>query len=233
MEQVIVVVGASRGIGQATALALAAPGTHLVLAARDEEKLEPVAAAVRDAGAHATVVSCNVTTEPDVQRLAETAAAINGHIDTLVNSAGLAMISPFDELALSDWESTLRVGLTGTFLACKHVVTAMRSGGLIINIASIAARQGIPNWSAYCAAKYGLLGFSNAIREELRPRGIRVAVVIPAATDTPLWDTLPGEWNRANMLQPADVAHAIAALAAQSPHVTTEELVVGHVAGML
>jgi NAD(P)-dependent dehydrogenase (short-subunit alcohol dehydrogenase family) len=178
-------------------------------------------------------VSCNVTTEPDVQRLAETAAAINGRIDILVNSAGLAIISPFDELSLSDWEGSLRIGLTGTFLACKHIVTHMHTGGLIINIASIAARQGIPNWSAYCAAKYGLLGFSNAIREELRPRGIRVAVVVPAATDTPLWDALPGEWNRANMLQPADVAHAIAALAAQPPHVTTEELVVGHVAGML
>jgi short-subunit dehydrogenase len=109
----------------------------------------------------------------------------------------------------------------------------MQSGGLIVNVASVAARQAFPNWSAYSAAKHGVLGFSNAIREELRPRGIRVTVVLPAATDTALWDAIPGEWNRANMLQAEDVARAIAQLADQPPHVTTEELVIGHVAGRL
>jgi len=109
----------------------------------------------------------------------------------------------------------------------------MRAGALIVNVASVAARQAFPNWSAYVAAKHGLLGFSGAIREELRPRGIRVSVVLPAATDTALWDALPGEWSRASMLQPADVARAIAQLADQPPYVTTEEIVIGHVAGRL
>jgi len=90
-----------------------------------------------------------------------------------------------------------------------------------------------PGWSAYIAAKHGLLGFSGAIREELRGRGVRVTVVLPAATDTTLWDNLPGEWNRANMLQPEDVARAIVQLAAQPEYMTTEEIVVGHVAGRL
>jgi NAD(P)-dependent dehydrogenase (short-subunit alcohol dehydrogenase family) len=237
----ILITGASRGIGRAIALALAAPGHHLVLNGRDSDALEQVAAEVRAAGGEATPVACNMSAEPHVRRLIETSvetnASINGvpngTIDVLINNAGSAAVQPFHELSLEAWEHTLRVGLTATFLTCKYALPHMHGGGLIINIASIAARQGIPTWSAYCAAKYGLLGFSNAIREELRPHGIRVTVVFPSATDTPLWDAIPGEWNRANMLQPGDVAGPIAHLVAQPPHVITEELMIGHVAGMV
>jgi len=143
------------------------------------------------------------------------------------------VVAPLADLTLADWERSLRVSLTSVFLTCKHAAAHMQAGGLIVNVASVAARQAFPNWSAYVAAKHGLLGFSSAIREELRPRGIRVSVVLPAAVDTELWDVVPGEWNRANMLQPADVARAIAQLAAQPPYATTEELVIGHVAGRL
>jgi NAD(P)-dependent dehydrogenase (short-subunit alcohol dehydrogenase family) len=232
-EKVIVVIGASRGIGRATALALAAPGTHLMLAARDSAALESLAAEARAAGAEAAAVPCDVTAEPHVRRLIETAAGISGRIDLLINSAGGAVVAPFEQLALADWEHSLRVGLTGVFLACKHAAGHMRAGGLIVNVASVAARQVFAGWSAYIAAKHGLLGFSGAIREELRGRGVRVTVVLPAATDTALWDDLPGEWNRANMLRPEDVARAIAQLAAQPPYMATEELVIGHVAGRL
>jgi 3-oxoacyl-[acyl-carrier protein] reductase len=230
---VILIVGASRGIGRATALALAAPGAHLVLAARDGAALEAVASEARAAGAEASVVPCDITAEPHVRRLVEIAAGIAGRIDVLINSAGGAVVAPFEQLALADWERSLRVGLTGVFLACKHAAVHMPEGGLIVNIASVAARQVFPGWSAYIAAKHGLLGFSGAIREELRPRGVRVTVVLPAATDTALWDDLPGEWNRANMLRPEDVARAIAQLAAQPAYMTTEEIVVGHIAGRL
>lgn len=232
-ECVIVVVGASRGIGRATAQALSGPGRHLVLAARSADALDAVAATVRAAGAAATTAPCDVTAQPHVQQLMETAAGITGRIDVLVNSAGGAVVAPFTDLTLADWEGTLRSVLTSTFLACKHAVAHMPPGALIVNVASVAARQAFPNWSAYTAAKYGVLGFSNTIREELRQRAVRVSVVLPAATDTTLWDTIPGEWNRANMLQSEDVARAVAHLVAQPPHVTIEELVVGHVVGRL
>lgn len=230
---VYVVVGASRGIGRATALALAGDRAHLVLAARSDKHLGEVAAAVQARGGYATAVPCDITAEPHAMRLMETAAAISGQIDLLVNCAGGAIVSPFDEVPLADWETTLRVGLTGTFLTCKHAVRYMRAGGLIVNVASVAARQAFPTWSAYTAAKYGVLGFSNAIREELRPRRIRVTTVLPAATDTTLWDAIPGTWNRANMLRPEDVARVIAQITTQPPHMATEEIVIGHVAGRL
>jgi NAD(P)-dependent dehydrogenase (short-subunit alcohol dehydrogenase family) len=231
--KVIVVIGASRGIGRATALALAEPGVHLVLAARDAEALGEAAAEARERGAQALAVPCDVTAEPHVRRLIETAAGLTGRIDLLVNSAGGAVVAPFEQLSLAAWEEALRVGLTAVFLVCKHAAAHMRAGGLIVNIASVAARQAFPDWSAYAAAKHGVLGFSGAIREELRGRGIRVSVVLPAATDTTLWDAVPGEWNRANMLRSADVARAVAQLAAQPEYMTTEEIVVGHVAGRL
>jgi 3-oxoacyl-[acyl-carrier protein] reductase len=232
-QHVAVIVGASRGIGRATAEALARPGMHLVLAARDVAALESAAASAREQGGEATVVPCDSSAEPQVRRLIETAATLTGQIDMLVNSAGGAIVTPFEQLTLADWETTLRVGLTGAFLACKYAAGHMRAGGLIVNVASVAARQAFPNWSAYAAAKAGLVGFSNAMREELRPRGIRVSVVLPAATDTELWDAIPGEWNRANMLRAQDVGQAIAHLFEQPAYMATEELVVGHVAGRL
>ena len=233
MDRVVVIIGASKGIGRATALELAAERMHLVLAARDGAALEQVAGEVRERGGEATAVPCDVTAEPHVRRLIEIAAGLTGQIDMLVNSAGGAVVAPFEQLTLADWEATLRVGLTGVFLACKHAAGHMRAGGLVANVASVAARQAFPNWSAYAAAKHGLLGFSNAIREELRPRGVRVSVVLPAATDTELWDAIPGEWNRANMLRAEDVGRAIAQLFEQPAYMATEELVVGHVAGRL
>jgi len=232
-KKVIVVVGASRGIGRATALALAEPGTHMLLAARNAAALDALAAELHARGADATPAPCDATAEPHVRWLIETAAGITGNIDVLINSAGGAVVAPLADLTLADWERSLRVSLTSVFLTCKHAAARMRAGGLIVNVASVAARQAFPNWSAYVAAKHGLLGFSSAIREELRPLGIRVSVVLPAAVDTQLWDTVPGEWNRANMLQPADVARAIAQLTAQPSYATTEELVIGHVAGRL
>lgn len=232
-RRVVLITGAGRGIGQATAEAFGAHGDHVVLAARTQPELETAAAAVYGAGGEATVVACDVTAEPHVKRLIETAAGISGTIDIVVCNAGGAVVAPFTEIALADWERTLRTTLTGTFLVCKHAVAHMRSGGQIFTLASIAGRSGFPSWSAYSAAKFGVLGFSEAIRAELRPRGIRVTAVIPGAVDTPLWDGIPGDWDRAKMLHPADVARAIVRAADEPPHVSIDEIVLGHVAGAL
>jgi NAD(P)-dependent dehydrogenase (short-subunit alcohol dehydrogenase family) len=240
-KRVIVITGAGRGIGRATAQSFAASKqngqgndeVHLVLAARSQTELESTAELVHSAGSSATVVACDVTAEPHVKRLIEVAGALTGTIDVVVCSAGTAAVAPLTELSLAEWEQTLRVTLTGTFLVCKHAVQHMQPGGHVFTLSSIAGRSGFPNWSAYSAAKFGVLGFSEAIRAELRPRGIRVTAVIPGAVDTSLWDTVPGEWNRANMLQPEDVARAIVRANAEPPHVSVDELVIGHIAGAL
>ncbi|MBC8162595.1 MAG: SDR family oxidoreductase, partial [Roseiflexaceae bacterium] len=225
--------GASRGIGRATVLALAKPGSTLVLAARDEDALRILGDEVTALGAQAVPILCDITSETQVQQTMSEAAAITGRIDVLINSAGGAVIAPFEQLALEQWEHALRTLLTGTFLACKYAAPHMGRGGLIVNVASVAARSAFPGWAAYSAAKFGVLGFTNAMREELRERGVRVSAVLPAATDTTLWDALPGDWSRANMLQAEDVGRAIAGLVGQPSYMATEELVIGHVAGRL
>lgn len=228
--QTILISGASRGIGRATALALAAPGRRLILGARGQSDLAAVVAEVQARGAVALALPCDVR---DEAQLAAFVAAAEGRIDMLVNSAGGAAIAPIAELEVADWRFALDTLLTGVFLTCKLAQPYIPPGGLIVNVASVAARQAFPGWAAYGAAKAGLLAFTNVLREELRPRGVRVTAILPAATDTPLWDALPGDWNRANMLQAADVARAIADLAALPPYAAVEELTVGHVAGRL
>lgn len=229
----ILITGASRGIGKATALALAASGARLVLAARSADALAHVAGEARGRGAEAIAAPCDVTEEPAVQRLVALAAEATGRIDLAVHSVGGALVAPLADLALADWEASLRAQLTSLFLVAKHATALMGAGGLLVNVSSVASRQAFPGWAAYSAAKAGGLAMLNALREELRPRGVRVASVLPAATDTALWDAIPGSWNRANMLQADEVAAAIASLASAAPHVSVEELTVGHVAGRL
>jgi NAD(P)-dependent dehydrogenase (short-subunit alcohol dehydrogenase family) len=232
-EKTILITGASRGIGRATALALAAPGVRLVLVARSGGPLAETRAAAEAAGATALVIPADMTDAAAVEDMAHEAAGLDGRIDVLIHSVGAALVRPFTEISLDEWEAALRSQLTSLFLVCKAAAARMGRGGLIINVGSVAARQAFPGWSAYSAAKHGALGFASAIREELRPRGIRVTSVLPAATDTALWDAVPGEWSRANMLQPSDVAASIAALVAYPPYVAIEELTIGHVAGRL
>lgn len=231
-RKTILITGASRGIGRAIALALAAPDVRLVLAARSAGALEEVCTVTRQAGANAQPVVADLTQEDEVQGLVTTAAA-GSVIDVVVHSVGAALVAPLEKISLTDWEQHLRTQLTSLFLVCKYAVAHMQPGGLIVNISSVAARQAFPGWSAYTAAKHGAQGFTAAIREELRPRGIRVSAVHLAATDTSLWDSVPGEWNRGNMLQPAEVAAQVAVLINSPPHLTVEEISLGHVAGRL
>jgi len=227
----VLIAGASKGIGRATALALAEPGVRLVVAARSADALAQLADQVRERGAEAVVLPCNLTAEPHVRLLVEQAAAPDGRIDTLIHSVGGALVAPFEQIELHAWEEQLRVQLTSLFLLCKHAVGRMGPGGLLIGVASVASRESFAGWAAYNAAKHGALGFLGAVREELRPRGIRVTAVLPAATDTPLWDAVPGNWNRTTMLRPEDVAEAILAITRNPPHVAVEELTIGHAAG--
>jgi len=231
--RVVVVTGAGRGIGAAVAEAFGALGDHVVVASRTGTDLEGVAVAVRAAGGEATPVAVDVRDEAAVTGLMGVAAALTGRIDVVVCSAGVARVAPFLQLSVADWEETVASTLTGTFLTCRAAVPHMEAGGRLVVLSSIAGRSGFPEWSAYSAAKFGVLGFAEAIRAELRPRRIRVTAVIPGAVDTPLWNDVPGEWNRESMLQPADVARAIVRLVEDPDYLSTDEVALGHIAGAL
>lgn len=234
MTKTIVITGAGRGIGRATAQACAAQGQRVVLISRTAAEIEALAAEIDGAGGQALAIAADVADEPAMERaLAQAAEYGGGAIDALVCAAGSALVAPFTVISLADWERTLRSNLTGTFVACKHAAPLLREGGSIIALSSIAGRSGFPEWSAYSAAKFGLMGFTQAIREELRPRGIRVTTIVSAAVDTPLWEDVPGDWNRSRMLQASEVAATILFALGQPAHVQIDELQVGHMAGKL
>jgi NAD(P)-dependent dehydrogenase (short-subunit alcohol dehydrogenase family) len=212
--RVAVVTGASRGIGAATAGAIAAAGAHVVLAARDRQALDEVARRIRDAGGEATPAPTDVSKMADVERLF-TAVGGAGRIAALVCAAGVLTSAPFAETTDEIWEETLGVNLTGAFLCCRAAFSAMRPAGegRIVNIASLSgvyATEKFPGLAAYNVSKYGVIGLTEAIAVEGRQHGISAICVSPGAVDTQMLrranpDLRPG-------LTPGDVAELILAL---------------------
>jgi NAD(P)-dependent dehydrogenase (short-subunit alcohol dehydrogenase family) len=233
--QVAVVTGAGRGIGRAIATALAREGAMLVLAARSPAELEGVAREIREGGGRALAVPTDVRQEPQVEALARRALGEGQRVDVLVNAAGVATFAPVTDSKLDDWDQMLAVNLRGAVLCCRAVLPAMtaRRRGTIINIGSVVTSRSLTGSAAYTASKYGLLGFSRVLAEEMRPHGVRVGVLSAGATDTPLWDATPGAPARERMLRAEQVADAALLMATLAPNATLEELTLLPAGGIL
>jgi NAD(P)-dependent dehydrogenase (short-subunit alcohol dehydrogenase family) len=212
--RVAVVTGASRGIGAASAAAIAAAGARVVLAARDRDALDSVASRIRKAGGQARPVPTDVSKAADVERLFA-AAAEAGRVAALVCAAGVLTSAPFAETSTAIWEETVGINLTGSFLCCRAAFTAMRAAGegRIVTIASLSgvyATEKFPGLAAYNVSKYGVIGLTEAIAVEGKEHGISAICVSPGAVDTQML-------RKANPalrpgLTPGDVAALIVAL---------------------
>ena len=212
--RVAVVTGASRGIGAATAEAVAARGAHVVLAARNTEALGEVAGRIRQAGGEATAAPTDVSQARDVERLFAIAQEAGGPTALVCAAAVLASV-PFAETSLGTWQRTLGINLTGSFLCCRAAFTAMRSAGegRIVNIASLSgvyATEKFPGLAAYNVSKYGVIGLTEAIAVEGKEHGISAICVSPGAVDTPMLRQANPELRPG--LTPDDVAELIVAL---------------------
>ena len=209
-----VVTGASRGIGAATATAVAAAGAHVVLAARDGRALDGVADRIKDAGGQATPLPTDVSDESAVERLFAEAAGM-GRLSALVCAAGILTPAPFAETTSAMWHETLEVNLTGAFLCCRAAFTAMAPAGegRMVNIASLSgvyATEKFPGLAAYNVSKYGVIGLTEAVAVEGKEHGISAICLSPGAVDTEML-------RRANPalrpgLTPDDVGELIVAL---------------------
>lgn len=224
--QVALVTGAGRGIGRAVAAAFAREGAFVVLAARSTRELGSIEREIEAAGGRALAVPTDVRQEPAVAALVTRALAEGGRLDCLVTAAGFAAFGPVADAKTEDWDQLMAVNLRGAFLCCRAVLPAMtaQGRGTIINIGSVVTSRTLPGSGAYTAAKYGLLGFSRVLAEEMRAHGVRVGVLSAGATDTPLWDAVPQPPDRALMLKPALIAEAALLMAALPPGATLEEL---------
>ncbi|MEP7078624.1 MAG: SDR family oxidoreductase [Chthoniobacterales bacterium] len=225
------ITGASRGIGRAIAEQLAAPDIFLFLHGRDEKALALVAQLVRAKGAETLCLMADLRDHDAVERLADEVQA--SPLDVLINNAGFAVVKPFDQISLEEWNALLSVNVTAPFLLTRRLAPRMASGSAIVNVLSIAAKTGFANWSGYCMTKFALEGWSQSLREELRARSIRVLNVYPAATNTEIWNGVTGEWPREKMMVAGEIASAIGYALSRPADVALENITLSSVRGTL
>jgi 3-oxoacyl-[acyl-carrier protein] reductase len=210
-----VVTGASRGIGRAVALALAQRGLDVALLARTADDLAAVAQAVGRCGVTALPLRCDVTAAADVDEAAARVFEALGSPDVVVNNAGIIRRAPVHEMSLEDFRLVVDTNLTGTFLVTRAFLPAMlkRNRGRFLQVASISATLGSPRASAYCAAKWGVVGFTKSLAEELRGTGLAAMCILPGSVDTTM---LEGS-GFAPQMTPEDVAKTILYAALDAP----------------
>jgi len=210
LNQVAIVTGASSGIGRATALAMARQGAYLVLAARQTELLNTLAAEISSFGGDALVVPTDVTRQEQVNSLVEAVIERWGRIDILVSNAGQYIRSPISLLKPSDMEQSMAVNFYGGVYAAQAVLPHMlaRHSGQIVFISSLDGKFALPGDAPYVAAKFALTGFSSALRQEVAGKGISVTTVLPGRVDTPMIQNLHVPWI-SGKIPPQAVANGI------------------------
>ncbi len=222
--KVVLITGASRGIGLAIAKTLGQEGASLILAARNRGPLEQAAAQTPG-----TVLSMaiDVTKPGEVKRLFAAVKRRMGRLDVLINNAGVFTFKPFVKTTLLDWRRNLETNLTSMFLTTQAALPMLkRSRGDVVNILSISSRVAFPNCSAYSASKFGALGFTNVLRQELRGQGIRVTAILPGMTNTRMKQEFDFPVRGQDLVQPEDVAAAVLAAVAQPRNTTVEEVLI-------
>jgi NAD(P)-dependent dehydrogenase (short-subunit alcohol dehydrogenase family) len=233
------ITGANRGIGLAIARALAREGCNLIITGRDEralfkaraelEKLQPAKLNLQ-----VLAQSCDVRSPDSVDYLFTLVRGLRRPLDILINNAGIGHPSlPFGELPYPTWIEVIDTNLNGLFLMTQAALAVMKRGSTIVNNLSIASERIFPGSAAYNASKHGALGFTDTLREELRPKGIRVVALMPGATDTAIWNTLWPKAPRRKMMSAATVARTVVAALLVPDNTTVEKIVVMPAAGTL
>lgn len=190
-QKVIIVTGGSLGIGAAASVAFAAAGGRVVIASRQTEAAEALVSRITNSGGVAAHFSTDVASEPAVAKLVERTLARFGHIDVLVNNAGIHMTGDAVETTLSHWERIMAVNVTSAFLCTKHAAEALsKTQGAIVNVSSEAGLVGIRNQVAYNVSKAAMIELTKSCAVDFASRGIRVNCVCPGTTATPLVEEL-------------------------------------------
>ena len=229
-KAVVVITGASSGIGRATALAFAEAGSDVVVAARREEPLRQAAAQCEERGARALAVPTDTRDQAAVQRLADSALERFGRLDVWVNNAGVTLFGRFEESPPELWREVFEVNFFGYVHGARAAIPQFRrqGSGTLINVGSVNSRVGAPYVSAYVASKFALRGLAECLRDELRGEGIDVCTVMPASIDTPLFQHAANFMGRAaKPLRPVIRPQRVAAAILRSAKRPRRELIVG------
>jgi 3-hydroxybutyrate dehydrogenase len=184
VASVALVTGGGRGIGRAIALALGGPGTLVAVAGRTRSQLDAVARELDARGGRGVAIELDLTDEASVARAGDQLRAAAPHVDVLVNNAGVGGGEPVAGSDVERWRRTVDTNVTGTYLITRTVLPLMGAGGRIINQSSVLGRFGVPGYTAYCASKHAVIGFTRALALELAPRQITVNAICPGWVET-------------------------------------------------
>lgn len=233
--RVALVTGASSGIGEATALALAEAGASVAIVARREDRLQDLAARLREHGSEPLVLVADLLDEHEAQRVVAATEAHFGQLDILVNNAGVMYLEPIADADLGRWRRMLELNVLSLIASSQAALAGMtrRREGHIVNVASTAGRTANPNSGGYSATKFGVVGFSEVLRREVYQHNIRVSVIEPGLVATELRDHIGhagvkqtiNDWaDSLRQLQPEDVADAIVFCVSRPAHVNINEI---------
>jgi NADP-dependent 3-hydroxy acid dehydrogenase YdfG len=236
--KVAAITGASSGIGEATALALAGAGAAVALAARREDRIDRLARRIESEGGRAVAIPTDVSKEEEARRFVEQANEQLGRLDVLVNNAGLMLLGPVYGADVADWRRMVEINMLG-LLYCTHAalpIMGSQGAGHIVNISSVAGRNATFGAAVYNLTKFGVNGFSEALRQELAAANVRVTVVEPGYVETELQghNTHPmvldaidkAKEEIGDLLQASDIADAILYAVGVPPHVSVNEVLV-------
>lgn len=220
------VTGGGRGIGKAIGLMLGRAGARVFLAARTESELEAAAAEISHEGGTAQIVCSDISVEQEIVSLFGRIKEAAGRLDVLVNNAGLGIYGPAADFSAENLDRVLAVNLRGTFLCCREAMKLMipAGKGYIINISSVVGFKGYPDQAAYTAAKHGIMGLTKSLAAEGQEHGIRVSAVLPGGVDTRMVRQARPDLDRAELLQPADVAAAVEYLLSLSDRAAVDQI---------
>lgn len=234
-DKVVVITGASSGIGEATALLLAGRGAKVILGARGLERLEALAARITGAGGEAAFAATDVRRRDDVAALVKLACERYGKLDVLVNNAGIGPISPLDELRVEDWEDMIDINIKGVLYGIAAALPVFRAQGFghIVNIASTAAHRIVPNMAVYAGTKIAVRAISEGLRQEAGDK-LRVTVISPGFTRTNFAESMTNQEAKAQIvasmekfaMPPDAIARAIAFAIEQPADVDVGEMIV-------
>ncbi len=223
-DKVAVVTGASRGIGEATALTLAQAGADVVVTARNGDELAALAERLARMEVAALPVAADLTREEDVDRLRDAALARFGRVDILINNAGVGKYGPLASLSAADYDWMMNTNMRSSFLCTSAFLPGMlaRRQGWVVFVSSVAGLKGLPHESVYCATKFAQMGFAQALDYETREQGVKVSVVAPGGVGTHFafgTGRTPGDPMLDAMMDAKDVAEAVLFAVTQPPKV--------------